>query len=97
MSTIWPWIGTYFGPIGADCLCFLKFIGFVRAGSQFESHLGHSFSAGQMLFVFSLLTKLDFFKFWCFGGRRASRRSAISKLVSVVCPKRSRSEACCRR
>jgi hypothetical protein len=29
----------------------------------FESHLGHSVSAGQRLFVFLLLTKLDFLKF----------------------------------
>jgi hypothetical protein len=27
---------------------------------QFESHLGHSVSAGQRLFIFLLLTKLDF-------------------------------------
>jgi len=27
---------------------------------QFESHLGHSVSAGQGLFIFLLLTKLDF-------------------------------------
>jgi hypothetical protein len=29
---------------------------------QFESHLGHSVSAGQGLFVFLLLTKLDIFQ-----------------------------------
>ena len=32
---------------------------FARAGTRFESHLGHSVSAGQRLFVFLLLTKLD--------------------------------------
>jgi hypothetical protein len=30
---------------------------------QFESHLGHSVFAGQGLFVFLVLTKLDFLKF----------------------------------
>ncbi|MGY3317434.1 hypothetical protein ACVWZ7_000537 [Arthrobacter sp. TE12232] len=39
---------------------------------QFESHLGHSVSAGQKLFGFLVLTKLDIFRLRC----RASLRSA---------------------
>ena len=33
---------------------------FARDGIWFESHLGHSISAGQGLFVALVLTKLDF-------------------------------------
>jgi hypothetical protein len=47
----------------SDCFefrMFLEFPVFARAGMQFESHLGHSVSAGQGLFVCLLLTKLDF-------------------------------------
>ena len=46
----------------SDCFefrMFLEFPVFARAGMQFESHLGHSVSAVQRLFVFLLLTKLD--------------------------------------
>jgi hypothetical protein len=40
-------IGSYSGRFGPDCLCFLEFPVFAGAGMRFESHLGHSVSAGQ--------------------------------------------------
>ena len=52
--------GSYIGRTGSDCLRFLEFPVFARAGMRFESHLGHSVFAGQKLFVSFLLTKLDF-------------------------------------
>ena len=40
-------IGSYMGWIGPDCLCFLEFPVFSRAGMRFESHLGHKTSPCQ--------------------------------------------------
>jgi hypothetical protein len=43
--------GSYIGRFGPDCLCFLEFPALVRARMRFESHLGHSVSAGQRPFA----------------------------------------------
>jgi hypothetical protein len=56
------------GRIGPDSACFRGSPVIARAGMQFESHLGHSVSAGQMLFAFLLLTKLDFSKLFIDEG-----------------------------
>jgi hypothetical protein len=39
--------GPYITRTGPDWLCFRKFAVFARTGMRFESHLGHSVSAGQ--------------------------------------------------
>ena len=39
--------GSYSRRTASDCLCFREFPVFARAGTRFESHLGHSVSAGQ--------------------------------------------------
>ena len=52
-------IGSYIGRTGPDCLCFLDFPVFPRAGMRFESHLGHSVSAGQKRFLHLVCTKRD--------------------------------------
>ncbi len=61
------------GRIGPDSACFRGFPVFTRAGMQFESHLGHSVSAGQKLFVGLVLTKLDFSGSSMIYMRRSSR------------------------
>ena len=42
--------GPYIGRTGPDSVCFGGSLLFARAGTRFESHLGHSVSAGQELF-----------------------------------------------
>ena len=55
----WIRIGSYIGRTGPDSVCFRDFPVFTRAGMRFESHLGHSVSAGQKYFRRLVLTKLD--------------------------------------
>jgi death-on-curing protein len=52
-------IGSDVGRFGSDSACFREFPVFARPGRQFESHLGHSVSAGQKLFLRLVLTNLD--------------------------------------
>jgi hypothetical protein len=51
----------------SDSAYFRGFPVFARPGRQFESHLGHSVSAGQRLFVLLLWTKLDCLGFGDYG------------------------------
>ncbi len=46
----WLRTGSYIGRTGSYSVCFREFPVFARAGMRFESHLGHSVSAGQRLF-----------------------------------------------
>jgi hypothetical protein len=52
MSTLKPWLrtGSYIGRIGSDFARLRDFPVIAGAGMQFESHLGHTVSAGRMVF-----------------------------------------------
>lgn len=57
----WLRRGPYSPRTAQESACFRGNPVVSRLGMRFESHLGHGVSAGQKLFLFLVLTKLDFF------------------------------------